>query len=64
MLGGSLAYINQAVDQKLLTPLELPEAAAFPASLKSGFWVATDTQFLYHGMEYQSGQKADEPKEL
>jgi len=62
VLGGSLAYINQAVDQKLLTPLELPEAAAFPASLKSGFWVATDTQFYITGWNTNLVKKADEPK--
>lgn len=62
VLGGSLPYIAQAVEQKLLAPIELPESAAYPAGLKSDFWVATDTQFYIAGWNTNLVKKVDEPK--
>ena len=62
VLGGSLPYMGQAVDQKLITPLALPEAAAFPANMKSEFWVATDNQFYIAGWNTDLVKKGDEPK--
>jgi ABC-type Fe3+ transport system substrate-binding protein len=52
----------QAVDQKLIAPLTIPEAAAFPAGMKSEFWVATDTQFYIAGWNTDLVKKGDEPK--
>ncbi len=34
----------------------------FPAALKSGLWVATDTQFYITGWNTDLVKKADEPK--
>jgi iron(III) transport system substrate-binding protein len=62
VMGGSLSYITQAVDQKLLMPLDLPEATAYPPALKSEFWVATDTQFYIGGWNTNLVKKGDEPK--
>ena len=62
VLGGSLPYMGQAVDQKLITPLALPEAAAFPANMKSEYWVATDTQFYIAGWNTNLVKKGDEPR--
>jgi hypothetical protein len=47
--GGSLAYVAQLSEQQLLVPLALPEAGAYPAQMKSDFWVATDTQYYITG---------------
>lgn len=62
VFGGSLAYMAQITDQKLLAPLALPEAAVFPANMKSEFWVATDTQFYIAGWNTNLVKKGDEPK--
>jgi iron(III) transport system substrate-binding protein len=62
VLGGSLPYMGQAVNQKLITPLALPEAAAFPANMKSEYWVATDTQFYIAGWNTNLVKKGDEPR--
>jgi len=62
VFGGSLPYMAQAVDQKLIAPLSVPEAAAFPAGMKSEFWVATDTQFYIAGWNTDLVKKGDEPK--
>jgi hypothetical protein len=35
--GGGLSYIAQMAEQKLLQPLSIPEAAAYPATLKNEF---------------------------
>ena len=61
VFGGSLPYMAQISEQKLIVPLTVPEAAAYPASMKSDFWVATDTQY-YITLEYESGKKGEEPK--
>lgn len=60
--GGSLAYVAQLTDQKLLVPLALPEAAAYPAQTKSDFWVATDTQYYIAGWNTNLVKKGEEPK--
>src|SRR5262249_54850374 len=49
VFGGALPYMAQISDQKLLAPLAVPEAAAYPANMKSDVWVATDTQFYVIG---------------
>jgi ABC-type glycerol-3-phosphate transport system substrate-binding protein len=43
VFGGALPYMAQISDQKLLAPLALAEAAAYPAHMKSDVWIATDT---------------------
>ena len=58
---GSLAYIAQVVDQKLLAPLSIPEAAAYPAQMKSDLWVATDTQYYIIGWNTNLVKKGEEP---
>jgi ABC-type glycerol-3-phosphate transport system substrate-binding protein len=57
VFGGSLPYMAQITEQKLVAPLTVPEAAAYPAQLKSAFWVATDNPVLYPRLEYQSAKK-------
>ena len=61
VFGGSLPYMAQIVDQKLLAPLTLPEAAAYPGTLKSDLWVATDMQFYIVGWNTNLVKKGDEP---
>ena len=61
VFGGSLSYMAQIVDQKLLAPLALPEAAAYPGTLKSDLWVATDMQFYIVGWNTNLVKKGDEP---
>lgn len=58
---GSLVYIAQAVEQKLLAPLNVPEAAPYPAQLKSDSWVATDTQYYIIGWNTNLVKKGEEP---
>jgi iron(III) transport system substrate-binding protein len=62
VFGGALPYMAQASDQKLLAPLSLPEAAAYPAHMKSDFWVATDNQFYVTGWNTNLVKKGEEPK--
>lgn len=62
VFGGALPYMAQISDQKLLAPLALPEAAAYPAHMKSDFWVATDTQFYITGWNTNLVKKGEEPK--
>jgi ABC-type glycerol-3-phosphate transport system substrate-binding protein len=40
VFGGALPYMAQISDQKLLAPLALAEAAAYPAHMKTDVWVA------------------------
>ena len=49
VIGGALPYMAQMAEQKLIEPIALPEAAAYPPQLKSEQWVATDTQFYIIG---------------
>jgi iron(III) transport system substrate-binding protein len=62
VFGGALPYMAQISDQKLLAPLALPEAAAYPAHMKSDFWVATDTQFYIAGWNTNLVKKGDEAR--
>jgi iron(III) transport system substrate-binding protein len=62
VFGGSLPYMAQISEQKLIAPLTVPEAAAYPANMKSEFWVATDTQFYIAGWNTNLVKKGDEPK--
>lgn len=49
---------------KLLTPLTIPEAAAYPALLKGSEWVATDTQFFIAGWNTGLVKKGEEPAQF
>jgi iron(III) transport system substrate-binding protein len=60
--GAPLAYIAQMNEQKLLAPLSVPEAAVYPAHLKSATWVATDAQFFIIGWNTNLVKKGTEPK--
>ena len=60
--GGGLSYIAQIAEQKLLQPLSIPEAAAYPATLKNEFWMATDTQYFVIGWNTGLVKKGEEPK--
>jgi iron(III) transport system substrate-binding protein len=62
VFGGALPYMAQISDQKLLAPIALPEAAAYPAQMKSDFWVATDTQFYISGWNTNLVKKGEEPR--
>ncbi len=60
--GASLGYTSQMTEQKLFEPLMIPETAAYPAHLKSDFWLATDTQYFIIGWNTNLVKKGDEPK--
>jgi iron(III) transport system substrate-binding protein len=62
VFGGSLPYMAQITEQKLVVPLSLPEAAVYPAQMKSDFWVATDTQYYVIGWNTNLVKKGEEPK--
>ena len=62
VFGGALPYMAQASEQKLLAPLTIPEASAYPSQMKSEFWVATDTQFYIAGWNTNLVKKGEEPK--
>lgn len=62
VFGGALPYMAQMAEQKLIEPIALPEAAAYPAQLKSEHWVATDTQFYIIGWNTNLVKKGEEPK--
>lgn len=62
VIGGALPYMAQLAEQKLLEPIALPEAVAYPPQLKSEHWVATDTQFYIIGWNTQLVKKGEEPK--
>lgn len=62
VFGGALPYIAQMADQKLLAPLAVPEAAAYPPTLKSSDWVATDAQFFIIGWNTTLVAKGEEPR--
>ncbi|HYA27806.1 MAG TPA: extracellular solute-binding protein [Acidobacteriota bacterium] len=61
VFGGSLPYMAQITEQKLVAPLTVPEAAAFPAQMKSSFWVATDTQYYVLGWNTNLLKKGEAP---
>jgi iron(III) transport system substrate-binding protein len=60
--GGTPGYLAQLNEQKLLAPLSLPEASAYPAVLKGAEWVATDTQFFIAAWNTSLLRKGEEPK--
>jgi iron(III) transport system substrate-binding protein len=62
VFGSALPYTMQITEQKMLEPMAIPETAAYPASLKSDFWVATDTQFFITAWNTNLVKKGDEPK--
>ncbi len=62
VIGGALPYMAQMAEQKLIEPIALPEAAAYPPQLKSENWVATDTQFYVIGWNTNLVKKGEEPK--
>jgi iron(III) transport system substrate-binding protein len=62
VFGGALPYMTQASEQKLLAPLTIPEASAYPAQMKSEVWIATDTQFYIAGWNTNLVKKGEEPK--
>jgi iron(III) transport system substrate-binding protein len=62
--GGGLSYIAQMAEQKLLEPLAIPEAAAYPAYFKTDVWIATDTQYFIIGSNTNLVKKGDEPKDF
>lgn len=61
VFSGSLVYINQIVEQKLLVPFSVPEAAPYSAQMKSDSWVATDVQFYIMGWNTNLVKKGEEP---
>ena len=60
--GGGLTYIAQMAEQKLLEPLAIPEAAAYPAHFKTDVWIATDTQYFIIGSNTNLVKRGEEPK--
>ncbi len=60
--GTGLVYISQMAEQKLLEPLAIPEAAAYPAHFKTDVWIATDTQYFIIGWNTNLVKKGEEPK--
>lgn len=62
VFGAALPYIAQVAEMKLIEPINIPEAVAYPATLKSDQWVATDTQFFIIGWNTGLVKKGDEPK--
>jgi len=64
VFGGTPGYLAQMSEQKLLAPLSLPEAAAYPAMLKGAEWVATDTQFFIAGWNTTLLKTGEEPRQF
>jgi iron(III) transport system substrate-binding protein len=64
VFGGTVTYLTRLIEQKLLAPLSLPEAASYPALLKGANWVATDTQFYIAGWNTNLVKKGEEPKQF
>ncbi len=60
--GAGLVYISQITEQKLLEPLAIPEAAAYPAHFKTDVWLATDTQYFIIGWNTNLVKRGEEPK--
>jgi iron(III) transport system substrate-binding protein len=61
-MSGALTYLPQMIEQKFLAPLNIPEAAAYPAQMKGEQWIATDTQYYIIGWNTNLVKKGDEPK--
>ena len=62
VVSGTLNYVAQMRDQKLLLDIDLPEAAVYPAALKGGDWVATDTEYFIAAWNGSRVKKGEEPK--
>jgi iron(III) transport system substrate-binding protein len=62
VFGASLSYVSQMAEQKLLASLDIPEAASYPANLKTEFWLATDTQYFIIGWNTNLVKKGEEPQ--
>ena len=62
VLSGTMNYVTQLREQNMLLDIALPEAAAYPASLKGGYWVATDTEYFIAAWNTSRLKKEDEPK--
>src|SRR6185436_13755896 len=62
VLSGTLNYVAQLGDQKLLLDISLPEAGAYPAALKGGDWVATDTEYFIAAWNGSRVKRGEEPK--
>ncbi len=64
IFAGTLAYVTQMREQKLLLGMTLPEAAAYPSNLRGSHWVATDTQFYVAGWNTNLLKKGEDPKQF
>src|SRR5690349_1862826 len=62
VVSGTLNYVAQMRDQKLLLDIDLPEAAVYPAASKGGDWVATDTEYFIAAWNGSRVKKGEEPK--
>jgi hypothetical protein len=62
VLSGTLNYVAQAREQKLLLDINLPEAAAYPAGMKGPDWIATDTEYFIAAWNTSRVKKGDEPR--
>ena len=62
VISGTQSYIIQLRKQNLLLDIALPEAAAYPTSLKGDYWVATDTEFFIAAWNTSRLKQGDEPK--
>jgi iron(III) transport system substrate-binding protein len=62
VVSGTLNYVSQLREQNLLLEISLPEAAAYPAALKGGDWVATDTEYFIAAWNTSRVKKGDEPR--
>ena len=62
VFGGTQVYLQQLKEQNLLVDIALPEAAAYPAGMKGGYWVATDTEYFVAGWNTGRVKKGEEPK--
>jgi iron(III) transport system substrate-binding protein len=45
-LQGTIDYLRQVNEQRLLAPVAVPEAAGYPDTMKGAYWLATDTNSL------------------
>jgi iron(III) transport system substrate-binding protein len=64
VLSGTMNYITQLREQNMLLDIALPEASAYPASLKGAYWVATDTEYFIAAWNTSRLKKEDEPKKF
>jgi iron(III) transport system substrate-binding protein len=62
VLSGTLDYVSQAREQRLLLDLSLPEAQAYSAALRGVDWVATDTEYFIAAWNTSRVKKGDEPR--